>query len=105
MNVLFPKLAPLRSSFGWQKGSDFPPGISVSAFTRLFRLRFLSTFAGNTQPLLLRATEVVKNTWIFKPPQPRFLEVHVKPQAQALDIVIFLRGERHVEIHLKHRPQ
>jgi hypothetical protein len=212
-NVLFRKFAPLRPSFGRQKGNDFPSGISVSVFTRLFRtekiarivkrrlppwfqkrlgvslltlylicsagaadacmlltpecfttfltglekpwygratltpvgprpygitfkrhpqghlegaarpseisthywtfyqedqalkLRFLSTFAGNTQPLLLRATEVVKNTWIFKSSQPRFLEVHVKPQAQALDIAIFLRGERHVEIHLKHRLQ
>jgi hypothetical protein len=212
-NVLFPKCAPLRSSFGCQKSGDFPLDISVSAFTQLFRtvkivrifkrrlplslpkqlgvsllilylicsagaadaskllttecfttfltglekpwygrathtpvgprpyditfkrhpqghlkgaarpseisthywtfyqedqalkLRFLSTFAGNTQPLLLRATEIVKNTWIFKTPRLRFLEVHVKPQAQALDIVIFLRGERHVEIHLKHRSQ
>ena len=42
------------------------------------KLRFLSTFAGNTQPLSLQAPGVKKNTCIFKPPRPRFLEVHVK---------------------------
>ena len=99
-----------RHSPGRLEGTARPGEMSTHYWSfyqedQTLRLRFLSTFAGNTRPLLLRATEVAENTWIFKSPRPRFLEVHVKPKPQALGIVIFLRGERHVEIHLKQRPQ
>jgi hypothetical protein len=40
---------------------------------------------------------------VFHAPQPGFLEMRVRPQAETLTIQIFLRGKPHVEIHLRHR--
>ena len=98
-----------RHPRGQLKGAARPSDISTHYWSfyqedQALKLHFLSTFAGNTQPLLLQATEVKKNTWIFKSLRPRFLEVHFKLQPQTLQILIHLHGERHVEIHLKHRP-
>ena len=68
------------------------------------KLRFLSTFAGNTQPLYLIAGKIAKNTWIFESAQPQFLEVHVKPRLSTLELEILLHGKRHVVIHLNNKP-
>ena len=67
------------------------------------KLRFLSTFAGTQQPLWLAATVEHEGALVFHTPQPHFLEVHVRPQAQTLTLRIFLRGTPHVEIALTRR--
>jgi hypothetical protein len=51
--------------------------------------------------LFLTATAEEEGTLVFRAPQPGFLEVHVKPQAETLMIKIFLRGKPHVEIYLR----
>jgi hypothetical protein len=67
------------------------------------KLRFLSTFRGNQQPLFLSATEEQDGEMIFHTPQTDFLEVRVKPFLRNVTIQIFLRGQPHVEIHLVRR--
>jgi hypothetical protein len=84
------------------------PGASIHYWTfyeedEMLKLRFLSTFGGNRQPLFLTATAEQDGGLIFHAPQPAFLEVHVRPQADTLMIQIFLRGKPHVEIHLRPR--
>jgi hypothetical protein len=84
------------------------PGASIHYWTfyeedETLKLRFLSTFGGNRQPLFLTATAEQDGVLVFHAPQPGFLEVHVRPQAETLTIQIFLRGKPHVEIHLRHR--
>jgi hypothetical protein len=86
------------------------PGVSTHFWTfyeeqdRL-KLRFLSTFAGNQQPLVLTATQEHPGAFVFRTPQPRFLEVHVFLQANTVTKKIFLRGKPHVEIHLTRRSR
>src|SRR5919109_1247719 len=84
------------------------PGASIHYWTfyeedETLKLRFLSTFGGNRQPLFLTATAEHDGVMVFHAPQPGFLAVHVRPQAEMLTIQIFLRGKPHVEIHLRHR--
>ena len=84
------------------------PGASIHYWTfyeeeATLKLRFLSTFGGNKQPLDLTAIAEHDGALVFQAPQPDFLAVHVWPQASALTIQIFLRGKAHVEIHLKRR--
>lgn len=67
------------------------------------KLRFLSTFAGNQQPLWLTAVDERAETIVFRALQPDFLAVHVTPQATTLTLQIFLRGQPHVEIQLTRR--
>jgi hypothetical protein len=84
------------------------PGASIHYWTfyeedETLKLRFLSTFGGNRQPLFLTATAEHNGVMVFHASQPGFLAVHVRPQAEMLTIRIFLRGKPHVEIHLRHR--
>jgi hypothetical protein len=84
------------------------PGASIHYWTfyeedETLKLRFLSTFGGNRQPLFLTATAEHDGVMGFHAPQPGFLAVHVRPQAELLTIQIFLRGKPHVEIHLRRR--
>jgi hypothetical protein len=81
------------------------PGASTHYWTfyeegNTLTLRFLSTFAGNQQPLFLTARRESPSIFVFHTPQPGFLEVHVILQANTLTKKIFLRGKPHVEIHL-----
>jgi hypothetical protein len=81
------------------------PGASMHYWTfsqaeHALQLHFLSTFAGNRQPLLLTATEAKGNTFVFHTPEPHFLAVHVTPRASTLTMRIVLRGKPHVEIDL-----
>jgi len=85
------------------------PGASIHYWAfyeedETLKVRFLSTFRGNRQPLFLTATAEHGGGLVFQAPQPGFLEVHVRPQADTLTLQIFLRGKPHVEIHLRHRP-
>lgn len=99
-----------RNALGHLEGAAHPSEFSTHYWTfyqeeSTLKLRFLSTFGGNTQPLFLTATKVENNTWMFSSLQPRFVEVHIKPRIQTLEILIILRGEPHVEIHLKQQAK
>jgi hypothetical protein len=101
-DLTFMRTAPMRVE------GEAHPGRSIHYWTfyeedETLKLRFLSTFGGNRQPLFLTATAEQDGALIFHAPQPGFLEVYVRPQAQTLTIEIFLRGKPHVEIHLKPR--
>jgi hypothetical protein len=82
-------------------GARIVHGASVREEDETLKLRFLSTFRGNQQPLFLTATSEEYGALIFRVPLPAFLEVHVKPQAETLTIKICLRGKPHAEIYLK----
>jgi hypothetical protein len=47
----------------------------------VLKLRFLSTFAGNSQPLFLTATTAHEGRVVFHATSAEFLEVRVRPQA------------------------
>jgi hypothetical protein len=84
------------------------PGASIHYWTfyeeeTTLKLRFLSTFGDNQQPLDLTAIAEHDGALVFQAPQPGFLAVHVRPPPTALTIQIFLRGKLHVEIHLTRR--
>jgi hypothetical protein len=101
-DMTFVRTAPRRVE------GEAHPGASIHYWTfyeedETLRLRFLSTFGGNRQPLFLTATAEHDGVMVFDAPQPGFLAVHVRPQAETLTIEIFLRGKPHVEIHLRHR--
>ncbi len=64
------------------------------------KLCFLSTFAGNTEPLLLELVEVDENEYFFKAHDPSYLEVRINITENSLRKRIFLRGNPHVEIEL-----
>jgi hypothetical protein len=98
-DMTFVRTAPMRL-----EGQAYP-GASTHFWTfyeedETLKLRFLSTFAGNQQPLWLAATVEHAGALVFHTPQPHFLEVHVRPHAQSLALLIFLRGTPHVEIAL-----
>jgi hypothetical protein len=100
-NMTFVRTAPRRVE------GEAHPGASIHYWTfyeeeETLKLRFLSTFGGNRQPLVLTATAEHDGEIVFHAPQPGFLAVHVRPQAETLTIQIFLRGKPHVEIHLRH---
>jgi hypothetical protein len=101
-DMTFVRTAPRRVE------GEAHPGASIHYWTfyeedETLKLRFLSTFGGNRQPLFLTATAEHDGVMVFHAPQPGFLAVHVRPQAEMLTIQIFLRGKPHVEIHLRHR--
>ena len=101
-DMTFVRTAPMRLE------GQAHPGASTHFWTfyeedETLKLRFLSTFAGTQQPLWLAATVEHEGALVFHTPQPHFLEVHVRPQAQTLALLIFLRGTPHVEIALTRR--
>jgi hypothetical protein len=66
-------------------------------------LRFLSTFAGNTDPIWLDAVDARAPEIVFQARHPAFLRVRVRPGPAETWIRIF-HGERlHVEIRLTRR--
>jgi hypothetical protein len=62
------------------------------------KLRFLTTFRGNREPIYLLANTRLDNAAVFRAREPSHLEVHVNPAAQELFIKVFLRNKLHVEI-------
>ena len=66
------------------------------------RLRFLSTFRGNRDPLLLEAVRITDAEVQFKAQAPAFLEVAVRPGNSRSVIEVLHHGERHVLIELEH---
>ena len=98
-NITFVRTAAMRLE------GHADPGASTHYWTfyeeaNTLKLRFLSTFAGNRQPLWLTAIEVRAEAMVFRSPQPDYLAVHVTPRATALTVQIVLRGQPHVKIHL-----
>jgi hypothetical protein len=65
------------------------------------KLRFLTTFRGNREPIYLLAKTRIGNAAVFRAREPNYLEVHVDPAAQDLFIKVFLRKKLHVEIILE----
>jgi hypothetical protein len=66
----------------------------------VLKLKFLSTFAGNRQPIYLTANAEEAGKWFFNTDDVNFLEVRIHPQKRATRIQIYIRGEHHVEIEL-----
>ncbi len=67
------------------------------------RLRFLTTFRGNTEPTWLTAEKIAHGTVQFRADHPPYLTVHVAPKTDRVDIHVFLRDQPHVEILLTRR--
>ena len=65
------------------------------------RLRFLSTFRGNRDPVLLEAIRITDAEIHFKAQKPAFLEVKVRPGYTHSVFEVLHHGERHVLIELE----
>ena len=90
-------------------GAALPGDVSTHYWTffvenNVLKLKFLSTFAGNRQPMVLTLNAEDAGIWIFNTDDVHFLEVRVQPQKRATRIQIYLQGEHHVEIELA-RPE
>jgi hypothetical protein len=86
------------------------PGASTHYWTfyeadGVLKLRFLSTFAGNRQPLFLTGTTVHEGLMVFHATPTGFLEVQIRPQADTVIIHIILRSQPHVEIVLTRKRE
>ncbi|MGI9293953.1 MAG: hypothetical protein ACR2PS_08210 [Pseudomonadales bacterium] len=82
------------------------PGAAIhhwlfSAQEKSLRLRFLTTFGGNTNPLFLTASTRAGNSFVFNAEQRDDLTVRVTPGREVTDIDVFLRGDAHVQIKLR----
>jgi hypothetical protein len=64
-------------------------------------LRFLSTFRGNRQPILLTASGMSDGAVIFHALRPDFLQVRIRADAQTLVMRVFHGDRLHVEIRLQ----
>jgi len=64
-------------------------------------LRFLSTFRGNTNPVLLEATAIAADEIRFRANNPDFLEVTVRPGRDHSQFEVLHHGKRHVLIELE----
>jgi hypothetical protein len=86
-------------------GASRPGSVSTHYWTffvkdNILKLKFLSTFAGNRQPIYLTANAEEAGKWFFNTDDVNFLEVRVHPQKRTTRIQIYIRGEHHVEIEL-----
>lgn len=63
-------------------------------------LRFLSTFRGNRDPILLEATTINDAGIHFKAKRPTFLEVKIRLGLTQSTIEVLHHGQRHVLIEL-----
>ncbi|MGI9285294.1 MAG: hypothetical protein ACR2P1_07890 [Pseudomonadales bacterium] len=82
------------------------PGAAIqhwlfSAQEKSLRLRFLTTFGGNTNPLFFTASTRAGNRFVFNAEQRDNLTVCVTPGREVTDIDVFLRGNTHVRIKLR----
>ena len=96
-----------RNAAGEVEGAAYPgDAIHIWTFYRQgerLRLRFLSTFRGNRQPIFLTASGEVGGTLIFHALQPDFLEIRIEAEPQALAIRVLHHQRLHVEIRLQRR--
>jgi hypothetical protein len=64
-------------------------------------LRFLTTFRGNRDPILLQAISITDTQTLFKAKTPAFLQVKIRPGQTHSSFEVMHHGERHVLIELK----
>lgn len=64
-------------------------------------LRFLSTFRGNRDPVLLEAIAITRSEIHFKANNPDFLELMVRPGQEHSQFEVLHHGKRHVLIELE----
>jgi hypothetical protein len=64
------------------------------------RLRFLTTFGGNREPLLLTASEASEQGLVFRAQRPAFLSVRFEVSAESARIRVYHGEGLHVEIRL-----
>lgn len=81
------------------------PGAALHYWTfyredQVLKLRFLSTFGGNREPIFLTATPEANGAWLFRALRPDFLTVRVSAEPQAVIIQVFHHDRLHVEIRL-----
>ena len=69
------------------------------------RIRFLSTFGGNREPIFLDVDEREDEGILFRAARPPLLSVRVSVSPEPLRIEVFHWNEPHVEIRLTRRPR
>lgn len=85
------------------------PGAAIHTWTFYrqgahLRLRFLSTFRGNRDPILLTAEgETDEGAMVFQAERPPFLRVQVKIGVAKATMQVLHHDRLHVEIHLSRR--
>jgi len=94
-----------RNATGDLEGSAQPGGAThVWTFRqegRSLQLRFLSTFRGNRQPILLLLQDEVDGEWVFQAVQPVFLKVRIRIETREMVIRVLHHDRLHVEIRLR----
>ena len=68
------------------------------------RVRFLTTFRGNTKPIWLKVESRSPETFKFRAEQPPYLRVDVSPDPSRTTIGVFLHEAPHVDIVLTPKP-
>lgn len=82
------------------------PGAAIhhwlfSAQGETLRLRFLTTFEGNTKPIFLTAATRAGNRFVFNAEHRVDLTVSVTPDPETIIIEVLLRGDAHILIKLR----
>ena len=82
------------------------PGRAIHHWTFYYaddrlRLEFLSTFAGNREPIRLHAAEHDARGVLFRARDPALLSVRVSPMANRLHLDVFHWDRPHVSIRLR----
>lgn len=67
------------------------------------KLRFLSTFRGNRQPVVLKARGARDGAVIFQALRPEFLSLRIRAETKTLVMRVFHGDRLHVEIRLHRR--
>jgi len=68
-------------------------------------LKFLSTFAGNDQPIIFKSYYYSNEGFEFNSTSRNDVKVIIKPETQKMTIRIFLRDQAHVNIELEKMEQ
>ena len=68
------------------------------------KLKFLSTFRGNTKPRYLEYSHTKNNKHFFHHLHPDYLRIQITPGEGSIELHIILRGESHVKIELNRKP-
>jgi hypothetical protein len=101
---------PYDIDFKWNSSGELAgaahPGSSIHywSFHREdedLRLRFLTTFSGNRQPILMTANDEADGALIFRALRPDFLSVRIRAEPHTLVIQVFHHERLHVEIRLR----
>ena len=96
-----------RTASGQVEGAAHP-GRSIHTWTFFahdgsLRLSFLTTFAGNRDPIQFQPARWIDEWAVFRAVQPDHLEVRVRPESSRLAIDVLLRERLHVSIRLERK--